>query len=218
MNVIEHVISGIETRRSVEITLEELENYYPAVAGFRFNFVTQGQVQLQTTSDLITSTADRAILRQIRSISDLIITSGKTAVRENLTGSRFAPILVLTNHDALKARLCTETSIKSVFVTTDRKDCANANCYPVGKTSAPLSEWVQEFCKEYRSIVIETGLTLARELSSLINEIDITVTNALTLVEATGSAEIVLSRIGLKPKLKQIIQIDSDFFFRYKVS
>ncbi|MEY4418163.1 MAG: hypothetical protein RIQ88_601, partial [Actinomycetota bacterium] len=53
---------------------------------------------------------------------------------------------------------------------------------------------------------------------SLINEIDITVTNALSLVEATGSAEIVLSKMGLKPKLEQVIQIDAVFFFRYKVS
>ena len=49
------------------------------------------------TSDKITSDLDRALLKHIRSVSDLIVTTGATFRAEKLKPSRFAPMLVLTS-------------------------------------------------------------------------------------------------------------------------
>ena len=73
--------------------------YLPLI-GLRANLVidTDGNTSANPSqnSDSLTSELDRQLLKHLRSISDLIVTTGATFRAENLRPSKFAPMLVLS--------------------------------------------------------------------------------------------------------------------------
>ena len=91
--------------------------WYPEISGARFNFVIHSVSREYQNSNSITNPIDRYFLKVIRSQSDLIITSGKTAKAEAINSSKFAPIAIITNHpDQLLIPATLEPSSNQVIV------------------------------------------------------------------------------------------------------
>jgi len=218
MLVIEHVVNGLISDKRYELSnVNELDCWYESVEGFRFNYVVSAKTSEQTSS-VISNSTDRAVLGRIRNSADLIITTGLTAVSENLTASKYAPMLILTNRQNLDVAAVTEQSEQSVFVTSDRENWPNTNAISVGKIEEDLSDWLDRFCAKYRAVVLETGISTTKRLSNLLTEVCLTVTDAQNQELASEAAQSFLGNFDRRFQLQHILEIEETWFFRFKAA
>jgi DNA-binding LacI/PurR family transcriptional regulator len=201
---------------------QDLNTLYPTVEGIRFNFVLSANTAATSNSDEASNQIDRELLKFIRSQSDLIITTGKTARSENLKASKFAPMLILTrSSDELNVPAVEPNDAKPVYVsqrlgTIYQSDKAIA----IGGIQDSLPEFVESFSRanNLKHLVLESGLETARVFSSsgALKEADLTVTKAASQAEAEAVAEEFLNLIQFSDAiLIQILQSQGTWFFRY---
>ena len=218
MKVIEH----LPIHREVEVTsIADAAEFYPRISGLRFNYVIRVGSSNPDSSKL-TSESDRFFLKVIRSQSDLIVSTGSTARSESLKASKYAPLLLLTNQDELNCPATREQSEQKVFVTVENQAFTNTNAVPIGKTEQPLQTWLRSFTVEHKfsNIVIETGLTVTKELLAAENssEFCLSVTGADSPSHAASNAMGFLSELNIQPELIQLLEVEGTYLFRFDLT
>ena len=209
-----------------EVTSENtqaLQPWYPVVKGFRLNFVFSAN-QSDENSDSSSNSLDRIILKFIRSQSDLILTSGKTARNESLRSSTYAPLLIITNSDdQFEIHAVTAQSKQSVYLTQRLGTLyPNSNALAVGVFQGSPTKFAKSFClsNSFHSVVLETGLSLTREFAedNQIHEVDLTVTKVQTREVAIEMANEFLVTIGIEQfSLLQLLRNSDSWFFRFEI-
>jgi hypothetical protein len=200
---------------------ESLNAWYPEVSGLRVNFVLGRNSQSTSISDEITTQADRTLLKFIRSQSDLIVTTGKTARAENLAASNYANLLIVTNSDEPIAIPATQVNKGRPVMLTQRfeTDYPNISAAAIGKIQEPITQFVSAFCRvnSYTRPVLESGPATIREFAQakLIAELNLTVTGANDRSEAEAQASAFFEEINFKPELIQILNHEKTWFFRF---
>ena len=204
-----------------ELDKSALKSLYPPVSGFRFNNVIS-PIGDSVNSDFLSNDLDRMLLRHIRSVSDLIVTSGLTARLENLKASRFAPMLILTkSRETFSIPALEHNSTNAVYITQPLgTEYKNEKAMAIGMVDATSVEFCESFCRlnEFSHVVIESGPSIAREFvaADLLNEIDITVTKTPQKSRAMSEAESFLSDLGVgKAELLQTLKHEDTWFFRF---
>ena len=214
--IIEHTRDGLEVNSTTFIETElDLARWYPKIQGFRFNHVISA-VSSEQDSYLISNPIDRKVLKAIRSSADLIVTTGKTAVAENLSASAFAPMLIITRKKDIHVPATEESSRQRVYVTSGKSDFGNPAAEGVGEVEGNLLDWVKNFTKDYQCVVLETGLKTTLQLESLIKEICLTVVEAKDIQMAKSLADKFIEKFGANYRLLQLLQIDTNWFFRFE--
>ena len=212
--------SGL-THEVLDITSEALQTLYPRVPGFRFNYVISPSI-LDADSDLATTPLDRIVLKHIRSKSDLIVTTGLTAIAEVLNSSAFAPMLILTRRDdEFDIPALTKQSTQAVYV-TQRLETSypNSKAMAIGKVHNSLTEFCGSFCQlnDFRSVALESGLAVAAEFSQagLLAEVDVTVTGVPSQHAAEEMAYQFMSNLKSKALVHhQLLRNEDNWFFRF---
>jgi hypothetical protein len=210
-----------ESGTEVYFDSEHLTVLYPKVEGLRFNFVIANGTNLDASSDNSTNKLDRELLKFIRSQSDLIITTGKTARAENLTASKFAPMLILTtSSDDLDIAAVQVNEGKPVYITQRLgTQYPSEKVIAIGGVQDKLPEFVESFCRanNFRNTVLESGVKTAKIFATAgkINEVDLTLTNFNSRVDAEASAKDFLEEIGFEAQLLQIFRSEDNWFFRF---
>ena len=200
---------------------EDLRAWYPEITGLRVNFVLGRNTQSTSLSDEITTQADRTLLKFIRSQSDLIVTTGKTARAENLAASNYANLLIVTNSDEPIAIPSTQVNKGRTVMLTQRfeTDYPNISAAAIGKIQEPITQFVTAFCRanSYTRPVLESGPTTIGEFAQakLIAEMNLTVTDADDRSEAEAQASAFFEEIKFKPELIQILNHEKTWFFRF---
>jgi len=195
-----------------EVVLESLDNRYPPFVGLTFNHVLDANKRSKNSNE-ISNPTDRHILRLIRSKSDLVITTGKTARFEQLKASNFAPMLIVTRSNLLDVPATKATSQQRVFVTNKQSDFNNPNAVAIGFIEGDIATWIGNFLESYPKAVLESGPSLAQELSSLIGRACITVVDAEDVREAYSLAKEFIADFGKKFLVEQMLEIDGNYFF-----
>ncbi len=214
--LIEHTRDGLEINANTFIEEElDLARWYPKIQGFRFNHVISA-VSSEQDSYLISNPIDRKVLKAIRSSADLIVTTGKTAVAENLSASAFAPLLIITRQRDIHVPATEQGSKQRVFVTSGQSDFGNPAAEGVGEVEGNLLDWVKYFTKDYHVVVLETGLKTTLQLESLIKEICLTVVEAKDIQKAKALADQFIGKFAANYRLLQLLQIDTNWFFRFE--
>lgn len=195
---------------------------YPEVLGFRFNHVVSPNIE-SSNSNLSSNQVDRIILKFLRSISDLIITTGATARAEALRSSAYAPMLILTlSEDELDFPAVQAKSSKVIYLTQKLgTQYSNKNALAIGIVKEPLPEFCVKFCSlnGFGSAVLESGITVAKQFAKagLIKEVDLTVTEVPTRNQAEDEAAKFLLNLGLQGlPMIQLLNLESSWFFRFR--
>ena len=217
--ILEEVFPSIGIRT---IDSDNLATYYPRVEGIRFNFVLSSSASQSSNSDEASNKIDRELLKYIRSQSDLIITTGKTARSENLRASNYAPMLILTrSSDELNIPALQPNDAKPVYVTQRLGTIyPNDKAIAIGGIQDSPTDFVESFCRanNLRHAVLESGIETAKlfAASRTIKEVNLTVTNAADEVAAKNLAEDFLKNIQFEGSvLNQILRTEDTWFFRY---
>ena len=217
--ILEEVFPSIGIRT---IDSDNLATYYPRVEGIRFNFVLSSSASQSSNSDEASNKIDRELLKYIRSQSDLIITTGKTARSENLRASNYAPMLILTrSSDELNIPALQPNDAKPVYVTQRLGTIyPNDKAIAIGGIQDSPTDFVESFCRanNLRHAVLESGIETAKlfAASRTIKEVNLTVTNAADEVAAKNLAEDFLKNIQFEGSvLIQILRTEDTWFFRY---
>ena len=217
--ILEEVFPSIGIRT---IDSDNLATYYPRVEGIRFNFVLSSSASQSSNSDEASNKIDRELLKYIRSQSDLIITTGKTARSENLRASNYAPMLILTrSSDELNIPALQPNDAKPVYVTQRLGTIyPNDKAIAIGGIQDSPTDFVESFCRanSLRHAVLESGIETAKLFAAArtIKEVNLTVTNAADEVAAKNLAEDFLKNIQFKGSvLIQILRSEETWFFRY---
>ena len=209
----------------LETALEQVEIWYPRILGARFNYVIAVNEDEGSNSDIKSNSIDRYFLRAIRSVSDLIITTGRTARSEHLRSSRFAPMAILTNSpDEIDVPA---TSIQSKFplvicsTKTLTSKYSNQNVEFLSLDSEKTTKAVTDIVKHFgsKSPVFETGISTATELvaGNLIDEVCLSVTGSVSKDNAKVLAQELLHKIGCRAELIQLLESNQIFLFRFEV-
>ena len=215
---------------SIEVALddtdfESVSAWYPKIRGSRFNFVISPKSSGNQNSNELSNPVDRYILKAIRSQSDLIITTGKTARDENLTASKFAPLVIITKDpNNIDIPATTLSSERPVFIASSEslgRDYANPNLKFIKINVAGFAESATAVLGqlESQSPVFETGLHSFRDLAAvgLIEELCLTVTSSASIDEAEIQAKDFLKANGVQgKKILQLVAADTHFF-RFQV-
>jgi riboflavin biosynthesis pyrimidine reductase len=212
---------GVSHEVSMDNT-QQLKACYPVVKGFRLNFVVSAEETFEN-SDASSNSLDRIILKFIRSQSDLILTSGKTARSESLRSSTYAPLLIITKTEVLfDIPAVTAESTQGVYLTQKLGTLyPNSKALAVGLFQGSPSKFAKSFClsNNFDSIVLETGLSLSREFAEAnqINEVDLTVTKVQSQEVAIEMANEFLVTIGIQQSsLLQLLRNEDSWFFRFE--
>lgn len=221
--ILQELYPNPDARHDVEdISSEALKHLYPKVPGFRFNYVIDPQV-FEVDSNLATSPLDRLILKFIRSQSDLIVTTGATAIAEVLNSSSFAPMLILTrSDDELDIPALTKESSRQVYVTQKLETSyPNSKAMAIGKITSNAASFCKDFCKlnGFESIALEAGLSVTSEFAQagLLSEIDITVTGVYDQEIAQEVAYSLLPKFRSAAGMleRQLLHYQDNWFFRF---
>ena len=210
-----------EPGKSVAFDSEHLAVLYPKVEGLRFNFVIANGINLDTSSENSTNKLDRELLKFIRSQSDLIITTGKTARAENLAASKFAPMLILTtSSEDLDVAAVHANEGKPVYITQRLgTQYPSEKATAIGIVQDQLPEFVDSFCRanSFKHSVLECGMETAKIFapSGNITEVDLTLTNFASKLDAEAAAKDFLVKIGFEANLLQILRSEDTWFFRF---
>ncbi len=202
----------------------QLLQWYPRREGIRFNYVISDLESKDQHSDLASNDIDRQILKHIRSVSDLVVTTGATARAEKLKGSKVAPLLIVTSsNEPLGIPAVNTDSEKSVYITQKLDtDYLNPKAMAVGTLGTSITDFVVSFNKSnnFRSVVLESGLTVASEFvkANLISEICLTVTGSPDQESATSKAAAFIENLEVSPAdTIQILRSGSTWFFRFRL-
>jgi riboflavin biosynthesis pyrimidine reductase len=209
----------------VETALEQVEIWYPRILGARFNYVIAVNEDEGSNSNIKSNSIDRYFLRAIRSVSDLIITTGRTARSEHLRNSRFAPMAILTNSpDDIDIPA---TSIQSKFplvicsTKTLTSKYTNQNVEFLSLDTEKTPKAVTDIVKHFgsKAPLFETGLSTATELvaGNLIDEVCLSVTGSVSKDAAKVLAQELLNKIGCRAELVQLLESNQIFLFRFEV-
>jgi riboflavin biosynthesis pyrimidine reductase len=215
---------------SIEVDLdntdfESVSAWYPKILGSRFNFVISSKASGNQNSNELSNPVDRYILKAIRSQSDLIITTGKTARNENLTASKFAPLLIITkdpnNVDIPATNLSSERPVFIASLEALGREYANPNLKFIKLHVEKFAESAESVLAdlESHSPVFETGLSSFSNLiaAGLIEELCLTVTSAASIDEAERQAKNFLKGNGIQEKkILHLVTADTHFF-RFQV-
>jgi len=207
-------------------SLQDGSHWYPRFLGIRFNYVVDAIDRTATNSDVASNKLDRYFLRVIRSSSDLIITTGKTARVERLRSSKLAPMAIITSQpDSLNIPAIEEQSSHPVYVCSEvapKPPFGNSNAKWLETSSASIAEIVLEVQAKLNSKnpLLEIGIDSLRELASpnLVNELCLTVTNAASRDLAIGASESFLKSVGLVAEQIQLLNSGNTWLFRFRVS
>lgn len=105
--------------------LPNLFDHYQALDGVRLNIAVgqRGEVVGESgTSKDVSNSDDRALLRHLRSLTDVIVTTGATARAEGLKPSKYAPLVVLTRSktlEGLDSLVTASDASRCTLLTTD---------------------------------------------------------------------------------------------------
>ena len=218
------------SQRSIEVALddtdfESVSAWYPKILGSRFNFVISLKSSGIQNSNELSNPVDRYILKAIRSQSDLIITTGKTARNENLTASKFAPLLIITKDpNNIDIPATNHSSERPVFIASPEslgRDYANPNLKFIKLHVESFAESAESVLAdlESHSPVFETGMNAFRDLAiaGLIDEVCLTVTSAASNDEAESRAKDFQKGNGIQvKKILHLVSADTHFF-RFQV-
>jgi riboflavin biosynthesis pyrimidine reductase len=209
--------SGTLHDLTTEAVLSEL---YPKVNGFRLNYVVSPSA-VSADSNLASNTVDRTLLKNIRSQSDLIITTGKTARDEALNSSSFAPMLILTQQEeALQVPAVDNNSKHPVYLTQKLGTIyQNSKALAVGISQNNVTQFAESFCpaNSFTNVVLETGMTLARQFAErdLIAELNLSVTGVTLQHDAEKALEDFLDSLILRGfQSIQLLNHNDSWFFR----
>lgn len=201
----------------------DLEHWYPKVDGVRFNFVISNGASLTEPSDNLSNTADRALLRFIRSQSDLIITTGKTARAESLSASKYAPMLIITKStEELDFPAATDPTGTNVYITQRLGTVyPSEKALAIGGFQESVPTFVQSFCRANNFVrpVLESGTETARlfGIESMIAEADLTLVGFTNQDEAHKAARELLEQISFaSPRVVQVLRFENTWFFRFE--
>jgi len=201
----------------------DLEHWYPKVEGVRFNFVISNGASLTEASDNLSNSADRALLRFIRSQSDLIITTGKTARAENLSASKYAPMLIITKStEELDFPAVTNPTGNNVYITQRLGTVyPSEKAIAIGGFQESVPTFVQSFCRANNFVrpVLESGIETAKlfGLERMIAEVDLTLVDFTNQDEAHKEASELLDQISFaSPRDVQILRFENTWFFRFE--
>ena len=210
-----------EPGTQVAFDSEHLAVLYPRVEGLRFNFVIANGTNLDTSSENSTNKLDRDLLKFIRSQSDLIITTGKTARAENLKASKFAPMLILTtSSEDLNIAAVQVNEGKPVYITQRLgTQYPSEKAIAIGGVQDELPQFVDSFCRvnNFKHSVLESGMETAKifAASGKIKEVNLTLTNFNSKFDAETTAKDFLGKIGFEAELFQILRSEDTWFFRF---
>ena len=206
--------------------ISEAAHWYPKTSGVSFNYVIDLNGHSSANSNSSSNEIDRYFLRVIRSRSDLIITTGRTARAENLRSSRFAPLAIITSKpNDLNILATGEESAQVVFVCSPEEP---ATKYPntmlkwIKISNAPIEQVVLEIRQELNSdyTLLESGIESLKQIATtkVLDEFCLTVTHAATRELATTKAEEFVDSLGVVSQLIQLLNSEDTWFFRFKVS
>ncbi|NBS85861.1 MAG: hypothetical protein EBS58_04105 [Micrococcales bacterium] len=206
-------------------SLQVASHWYPRILGIRFNYVINAAGTSAENSDVDSNELDRYFLRVIRSSSDLIITTGKTARAERLRSSKIAPMAIITSQpDSLNIPAIEEQSSHPVYVCSEvapKQPFRNSNAKWLETSSASIAEIVLEVQAKLNSKnpLLEIGIDSLRELASpnLVNELCLTVTNADSRELAVEASEGFLKSAGLVAEQLQLLNSGNTWLFRFRV-
>jgi len=207
-------------------SLQDGSHWYPRFLGIRFNYVVDAIDRIVTNSDVSSNELDRYFLRVIRSSSDLIITTGKTARAERLRSSKLASMAIITSQpDSLNIPTIEEQSSHPVYVCSEvapKQPFRNSNAKWLEISSASIAEIVLEVQAKLNSKnpLLEIGIDSLRELASpnLVNELCLTVTNAASRDLAIAASESFLESVGLVAEQIHLLNSGNTWLFRFRVS
>ena len=207
-------------------SLQDASHWYPRFLGIRFNYVLDAIDRAATNSDVASNKLDRYFLRVIRSSSDLIITTGKTARTERLRSSKLAPMAIITSQpDSLNIPAIEEQSSQPVYVCSEvapKLPFGNSNAKWLKISSTSIAEIVDEVLAKLnsKSPLLEIGINSLRELASpnLVNELCLTVTNAASRDLAIAASESFLKSVGSVAEQIQLLNSGNTWIFRFRVS
>ena len=207
-------------------SLQDASHWYPRFLGLRFNYVVDAIDRTATNSDVSSNKLDRYFLRVIRSSSDLIITTGKTARAERLRSSKLASMAIITSQpDSLNIPTIEEQSSHPVYVCSEvapKQPFRNSNAKWLEISSASIAEIVLEVQAKLNSKnpLLEIGIDSLRELASpnLVNELCLTVTNAASRDLAIAASESFLESVGLVAEQIHLLNSGNTWLFRFRVS
>ena len=191
---LDHNLSLIET---LEINLaEDALSLYPAIVGFRFNYVISETSTASPISSIHTSPIDRLILKTIRMSADLVVTTGLTARLERLSAPATTPFLILTRESTLVVPATMSPSKVPV--------------------TGSLADYLERLKLEYPSIALEVGLRTAKELAAqqLLDEVCLTITGVTSGRKALAKLAGFLNSIGFTGKIQHTLNLENTWLFR----
>ena len=205
--------------------LEHVALWYPKILGTRFNFVVSATGDLSSISSKATNLMDRYFLRAIRSVSDLIITTGKTARSENLNSSNFAPLAILTKHpNELEIAATSIESLNPVIICSSiayTRAYKNKNVEFLSVESGDISQTITNIVSVLKktSPLLEVGISTASGLGAgnVFDEVCLSVTAANSREDATDIAQEFLIAINVRAEIVQLLESEDLFLFRYQV-
>lgn len=197
--------------------------WYPKIQATRFNFVVSADSNVSSTSEEATNSIDRFFLKAIRSVSDVIITTGQTARAEQLHSSRFAPLAILTSHpNDLEIPATSIHSLQSVIIcsaTQLTREYLNSDIKFLLLDSSDTVTAVKQIIQELQSIspLLEVGTFTATQLASahLMDEVCLSVTGTKSEAQATKLAKDFLDSINVRGKLIQLLESENTYLFKY---
>ena len=185
--------------------LELLLSKYRPFEGNRLNMVIDANAQtsgIDGSSKSLSSAADRALLKHLRSISGLIITDVATATAEHYRPSKFAPIQIWSKSSNFQGFSNISADAEHQQLTVKHTD--------------DLHLAVAEATLLSRQLLFETGPTVSALLAeaNLIDELCLTVAGLSNDSEARELALDFAQRLGLTDmSIVESSQLDNSFFF-----
>jgi len=185
--------------------LEFLLSKYRPLEGNRLNMVIDANAQtsgIDGSSKSLSSTADRALLSHLRSVSGLIITDAATAAAEHYRPSKFAPIQIWSKSANFRGFSNIPADAEHQQLTVKHTD--------------DLRSAVKEARLLTPKLLFETGPTVSTLLAeaNLIDELCLTVTGFSNDSEARELALRFAKKLDLgHMSIVDSTQLENSFFF-----
>jgi hypothetical protein len=181
------------------LELEDLLAQQHKLKGFRANFVTNSKAQFtgpNNSSRDLSNQVDFALLLNLRSLTDVIVTDAATARAENYKPSKWAPIQAWSS--------------SGNFVGVDGGIAQ--------RKIDNLQESLKQIRENFESVLFETGPTLTQLLGKLfeIDQLKLTVVESPGLQAARSAAAITLDKLALNYlKESSVFTVAGTHFFTF---
>jgi hypothetical protein len=129
-------------------------------------------------------------------------------------------MLIITRDEDLDIPAVSEPSKNKVLLTIETVHAGNQNTRAIGAVTGNVTDWYQSWLPDdYGSIVLECGLTLAREFfdADQVVEIDLTVTGTDEEHEAQQMAKAFCETLSFKGSLIQVLNAETTWLFRIAI-